>query len=63
MKILWCKNVDGYRIESGFAANLAADNFLVKFSIQNSKYKIEITIKFKTYMLEANWNFKTAKIT
>jgi len=57
--------MDGHRVELGFAAKLAADNFFRQiFNIkQQIKYKIKKTNKFKTYVLEANWNFKTAKIT
>jgi len=38
--ILLCKTMDGHRVEFRFAAKLATDNFFVKFSIKNSKYKI-----------------------
>jgi len=41
VSILRCKTVDGHRIEFGFVANLAADNFFCQIFTMKHKYKMK----------------------
>ena len=54
--------VDGHRVEFGFAVNLAVGKFFSSnFQYKTANIKNLKTNKFKTYILEANGNIKTAK--
>ena len=39
--------MDGHRVEFGFAAKLAADNFFVRFSIKTANIKFKKLISLK----------------
>jgi len=45
--------MDGHRVEFGFAAKLAADNFSSNFQYKTANIKLK-TNKFKTYVFVGN---------